>query len=152
MLTTLRDFFGKTMGAPPDEDGEGNAVAVAAAVLLLEVARSDSEVSAVERDAALDAVRGKFGLSQSQADAMIRTAEAEAREATGLYPFTSLINREFSAAQKERLIELVWRIAYADSGLDAHELHLIRKIANLLHIPHGAYIAAKMRAREAGGA
>jgi len=151
MLTTLRDFFEKAVGSQPSDEDERSAVAVAAAVLLLEVARSDSDLSAVERDAALAAVRSKFGLSQQQAEDIIRTAEMEAREATGLYPFTSLINREFSATQKERLIELVWRVAYTDAGLDAHELHLVRRIANLLHIPHGTYIAAKMRAKEASG-
>jgi uncharacterized tellurite resistance protein B-like protein len=151
MLTTLRDFFEKAVGSQPSDEDERSAVAVAAAVLLLEVARSDRDLSAVERDAALAAVRTKFGLSQQQAEDIIRTAEAEAREATSLYPFTSLINREFSATQKERLIELVWRVAYTDAGLDAHELHLVRRIANLLHIPHGTYIAAKMRAKEASG-
>ena len=38
----------------------------------------------------------------------------------------------------------------SDAELSAHENHLMRKIADLLHITHGDYIAAKMRAREAG--
>ena len=41
--------------------------------------------------------------------------------------------------------------AYADGTLDAYETHLIRKIAALLHVPDSAYIAAKMRAKEAAG-
>ncbi len=35
--------------------------------------------------------------------------------------------------------------------LDAHENHLISKVAGLLHVTHGEYIAAKMRAREGAG-
>ncbi|MDO8374882.1 MAG: TerB family tellurite resistance protein, partial [Polaromonas sp.] len=44
-----------------------------------------------------------------------------------------------------------WQVAYSDAHLDAHENHLISKIAGLLHVTHGEYIGAKMRAREAAG-
>jgi hypothetical protein len=30
-------------------------------------------------------------------------------------------------------------------------MHVVRKIADLLYVPHSAYIAAKMRAKEASG-
>ncbi|HEY5580002.1 MAG TPA: TerB family tellurite resistance protein [Rhodoferax sp.] len=41
------------------------------------------------------------------------------------------------------------QVAYADGHLDAHENHLISKIAGLLHVSHGGYIAAKLYAKEA---
>jgi len=43
----------------------------------------------------------------------------------------------------------MWQVAYADAELAAHENHVLRQIAELLHITHGDYIAAKMRARDA---
>lgn len=147
MLTTLRDFFDKAIGAEPDDSQDENSIAVAAAVLLLETARAGDEINEAERAAAMQAVRTKFGLGSDAAERVIGAAEAEARDATGLFPFTSLINKEFSGEQKERLIEMIWRVAYADDELNDHELHLVRKIANLLHIPHSVYIAAKMRAK-----
>ena len=49
------------------------------------------------------------------------------------------------------IAELLWRVAYADATLSAHELHVVSKIADLLHVTHSAYIAAKMRAKEAAG-
>jgi len=39
-------------------------------------------------------------------------------------------------------------LAYADDVLCAYELHLVRKIAGLLHVPDSDYIAAKLRAQE----
>jgi uncharacterized tellurite resistance protein B-like protein len=42
-------------------------------------------------------------------------------------------------------------VAYADADLSAHEQHVVRKIADLLYVPHRAYIAAKLRARDAAG-
>jgi len=38
-------------------------------------------------------------------------------------------------------------VAMADGHLDAHELHLMRKIADLLYVGHADYVAAKQRAR-----
>jgi uncharacterized tellurite resistance protein B-like protein len=46
----------------------------------------------------------------------------------------------------------MWRVAYADGTLSAHENHVMWKVSDLLHIPHGAYVSAKMRARDAAGA
>ena len=82
-------------------------------------------------------------------DALVALAEAEMRHATDYYQFTSLINQRFTQAQKERVLELMWRVAYADAVIDDHEQHLLRKIAALLHVADSAYIAAKLRARDA---
>ena len=54
----------------------------------------------------------------------------------------------YSPEEKIRLIELLWQIAYANESLHKYEEHLVRKIADLLHVPHKAYIAAKFRANE----
>jgi uncharacterized tellurite resistance protein B-like protein len=49
------------------------------------------------------------------------------------------------------MIEHMWRVAYADAELSAWEQHLVRKVADLLYVPHTAYIAAKLRAQQAAG-
>jgi uncharacterized tellurite resistance protein B-like protein len=45
----------------------------------------------------------------------------------------------------------MWQVAYADGHLAAHENHVLWRVADLLHVPHGAYIHAKLRARAAAG-
>jgi uncharacterized tellurite resistance protein B-like protein len=151
MLNAIREFFEEHVGAAAGGDGERHAIELATAALLVETVRLDGEIDAAERAAAHRAVRSKFGLGDEEAATLLRLAEEEAREATDYYQFTSLINKQFSAAQKERVIELMWRVAYADADLSAHEQHVVRKIADLLHVPHRAYIAAKLRARDAAG-
>jgi uncharacterized tellurite resistance protein B-like protein len=42
-------------------------------------------------------------------------------------------------------------VAYADGTLSAHERHVMWRIADLLHVPQGAYQHARMRAQEAAG-
>ena len=46
------------------------------------------------------------------------------------------------------VIGLLWKIALSDERIEAREEHLIRRIATLLHVPHEAFIAEKIAARE----
>ena len=34
----------------------------------------------------------------------------------------------------------IWKIAFIDGVVDMHEEYLVRKIADLLHVPHTAFI------------
>lgn len=148
MLNAIREFFDKHLGAPATPDDEAHRIRVATAALLTEMVRMDGEVEAAEREAALDAVRGKFDLTQDEAVALIALAEEEARQAPDYFQFTSLINKHFTPEQKARVIEQMWTIAYADRELNRYEEHLVRKIADLLYVPHATVVAAKIRARD----
>ncbi len=153
MLDAIRDFFERRI-RPGHEAEEANArhrLQVATAALLIEMMRMDYEIKEEERDTVIRAVRDKFGLTREETDSLLKLAEEEARRATDYYQFTALINREFTSAQKERVIELMWQVAYADGEIDKYEDHLVRKIADLLYVPHSAFIAAKHRARVASG-
>jgi uncharacterized tellurite resistance protein B-like protein len=147
MLTAIRKFFDQHIAAQPDEP-EASAerrAQIAAAVLLVEVARSDHDFSDAERQAVLASVQRKFGLSPAEAQEMLSLAESESGDAHDIYQFTSKIDATFSPDQKVRLIEELWRAAYADSTLHEYEEHLIRRIADMLHLSHSQFIAAKLR-------
>ena len=152
MLSTIREFFEKHIDAPVGRDEEQHSIELATAALLVEVVRLGREITPAAHQAVLRAVRGRFGLTDAEAATLLGLAEDQAREATDHYQFTSLINRTFSQAQKQQVVELMWQVAYADGELSAYEQHVIRKIADLLYVPHRAYIAAKLRARDAAGA
>jgi uncharacterized tellurite resistance protein B-like protein len=151
MLKSIRQFFQQHMAPDPAADAAAaeRRARVASAALLVEVVRSDSQFSEAERAAVLASARRKFGLGEEEARQLIDLAEAEVRDAHDLYQFTSQINQTFSAEQKLRLIEELWRVAYTDDVLHRHEEHVIRKVADLLHVPHSAFIAAKLRVQDA---
>jgi uncharacterized tellurite resistance protein B-like protein len=149
MLDAIRDFFDRNIAAPAANADERHTIELATAALLIEIARVDGDIQQVERDAVMRAVREKFSLSPQEAEALFRLADEEVQQAHDYFQFTSLINKRFTPEQKERVIELMWQAAYADAELSAHEQHVMRKIANLLYVPHSVYIAAKMRARDA---
>ena len=73
-------------------------------------------------------------------------ANQRADEATSLYEFTRVINDHYTPAQKLALIDLMWKVAYADSNLDKYEEHLIRRVAELTYVPHQDYIRSKLAA------
>ena len=54
-------------------------------------------------------------------------------------------------ARKIRMIEAMWQVAYADGRLSEHERHVLWRIADLLHVPQGAYVHARMRAQQQAG-
>lgn len=150
MLDTIRAFLERQF-SDPDPRGARHTIELATAALLAEVMRIDGDISPEERDIARRAIREKLDLSQQESDELLELAREEVRQATDYFQFTSMINRHFTQEQKIRVVELMWRVAYADARIDDHELHLLRRIADLLHVPHPDFIAAKLRAQRSAG-
>lgn len=153
MLKSLMDFFdrlGPMVGAA-DPQAEERALQLATAVMLVEVMRSDATLRDVERQAVLAALREQFALDASEAERLADLANTTAQHATDYFSFTSRINDHFDMPQKLRMIELMWTVAYADGKLAAHERHVLWRVADLLHVPKGAYVHARLRARSALG-
>jgi uncharacterized tellurite resistance protein B-like protein len=149
MLGRIQEFFRQHIApTAAAEFDRGHALRLAAAALLLEVTHLDHQVTPEERRAVAVAVREHFGLSGEEAAELLLCAERERADSTDYYQFTSLINSEYDTARKVELIELMWRIAYADDSLHHYEEHLVRRVADLLYVPHSAFIAAKHRARQ----
>jgi uncharacterized tellurite resistance protein B-like protein len=150
MLTSIKEFFSQFIEpGTRNEADRGKALQVATAALLLEMMRMDDRIVEEERCAITETLRQQFGLDAAQVETLVALAGEEAHQASDYYQFTSLINKSCDAGQKVGIIENMWRVAMVDGHLDAHELHLMRKIADLLYVGHADYIAAKARAREA---
>lgn len=153
MLGSLRQFFDTWLS--PDtasaRDPEQSA-RLATAALLMEMARMDETITASERDRIAAALQKLFQLTPAQCGVLQQTAQQAATAATSYHEFTALLNRHFDTAQKIRVIEYLWEVAYADNELDKYEEHFVRKIADLLYVSHGDFIAAKLRVLARRGA
>ena len=150
MLRTLQNLLAALQPPPPGAApaDEEHLLQLATAVMLVEVMRSDATLHDDERLAVLAALRDKFQLKADEAARLAELAETTAQAATDLYAFTSRINERFEMPQKLKMIEHMWRVAYADGHLSAHERHVMWRIADLLHVPQGAYQHARMRAQQ----
>ena len=154
MFRTLRDLYDSLLAPPAGADlpSVEHALRLATAVMLVEVMRADGSFHPGEREAVQAGLRDRFDLSADEAARLAELADATARESTDLFSFTARIDERFEMAQKVRMIELMWRVAYADGHLSEHERHVMWRIADLLHVPQGAYVHARMRAQKESGA
>ena len=153
MLRTLKDLLNSLTEAsshtsPKDQEHQ---LQLATAVLLVEVLRAEPTLDAAERATVVTALRNKFSLRDDEIAALIELAQDTAHTAYDYQRFTSQLNERFTQDQKIGVVEAMWQVAYADAHLDAHENHVISKVAGLLHLTHGEYIAAKLRAKETAG-
>ena len=152
MLDALRQLFQGRVALPADAPAPDreHALRLAAAALMFEIVRADASVEDAERTVMRAALQSTFELSAADTDELVGLAEAQSKSAVSLYEFTSLVDTGLGAAQKKRIVELLWLVTFADGRKDAHEEHLVRRIAGLLHVPHPDFIDAKRRAREQG--
>ena len=152
MLSNIKKFFDNNFipalsngSNYTTEQTDKQATRLALAALLVEVAESDYKDAPEERDALLSIVRETFELSHEAAEEIINLARTEHANSTDYFQFTRLINDNYSADQKIKLIENLWRIAFADSHLDKYEEHVIRRIADLIYVSHSDFMATKLR-------
>lgn len=152
MLRKLTAFFeiqiAEIEGGASGEDRD-HAMQLASAALLLEMTRADHDIKPVEQAAVRDALGRAFALSEAESANIVALAQAEVEEATSLHEFIKIINESLDDDAKARLVEMMWRVAYADGELDKYEEHLVRQLAELTHVPHTRFIQAKLRAKEA---
>ena len=153
MLKTLKDLFDSLLPPPAGTAPQAaeHTLQLATAVMLVEVMRADATFHPGEREAVQVALRDKFNLSDDEAQRLAELARITAHGASDLFSFTSRINDHFDMPQKLRMVEHMWRVAYADGHLSEHERHVLWRVADLLHVPQGAYVHARLRAQQAAG-
>lgn len=150
MFQSLKDLFDsitQPLSAPSAAE-QAQAVQLAGAVLLVEVVRAKGTIDEAARSSMASALRSTFALSDGDVERLLDQAVITSKTAYDYQHFTSALNEHFTQPQKISLVESMWQVAYADDHIDAYENHTISKVAGLLHVTHGEYIAAKMRAKE----
>jgi uncharacterized tellurite resistance protein B-like protein len=144
MIAAIQSLLKKHLPIAGDDDARESTLQAAAAALLMEVASADNQISDIERKAIRRIVAETFTLTAEQASRVSREAEHRASEVTSLYPFTRLLTCECSMEERIDIVRRLWEVAFVDGRVDAHEEHLIRKIADLLYVPHSQFIRGKL--------
>ena len=144
LLKKLKDLLGSESTATGEV--EHRALELACAALMFEVARADFTVETTEQDAVTSLLTAQFNLGADEVSTITEAAVEQADAATCLFEFTRTLNELASAEQKRDLLAMMWRVAMADNEISRYEEHVIRKVAALLYVPHGDFIAAKQSA------
>ncbi len=148
MLDRIQSFFKLRIDGPDSGGHDEKALQLATAALLFEMLHADYQAAAEEKTVLETAVRDVFSLSDSETHELMALAEQAVKESVSLHPFTARINESFSAPEKVRLVEMLWQVAFADGHLHSYEEGLVRKIAELLYVPHRDFIRARHRVEE----
>lgn len=150
MIKQLKDMLQQvlTVETEASEDRE-HALQLATAALLVEIARADYRDEVVENEAIFELLKSHFALSPQESEALLNQAADEVDRAVSLQGFTRLLHENLSAAEKLSILEMLWQVAMADAHLDRHEDHLVRRVAELLYIPHRDVIRVRNRVRKA---
>lgn len=151
MLNALKKLFaldlhasGSTMEEPPTEQ----LLPAAAAMLLLEVAWADHNMSDAEIALIGTSLQSLFDLQEPFVSQLLEDARKRHANSVGVYEYTRTLNETLDEEEKFQLLIALWRLALSDSDLHALEEHVIRRISELLYVPHSRFIAAKQRARQ----
>lgn len=147
MLDLIKQLFsGEEQRQEPPT---GHQIAVAATALMVQLARVDSNQDDRELETIVECAVRAHEVTEPEAREILEDALSHADDATSLYEFTGKLNEYLDQNDKQRLLESIWSVALADGRIDRYEEHLIRRIADLLHLNHREYMQARHRAEDA---
>ena len=89
--------------------------------------------------------------SAGHALSLVAAAETADDEAVDLYHFTSLLKQRLEVADRERIIEMMWRLVYADGAMHEFEENVVWRVAELLAVPSQVRIRLKQAVRDEAG-
>lgn len=147
MIDIIKRFFSgseQVDGKVAEGDG-GHNLQVAVCALFLEICRIDKTFTNEEMETLLSILKGRYGLSGEDADALIQEADRELENSVDYWQFADMINKNYATEEKIEIVETLWRIVFVDGKMDRYEHYLMNKLGNLLRLSHTQLIDAKLK-------
>lgn len=129
--------------SPNNEITSEKQIQIATCILLIEVSKSDDNFDKNEINNIKDIIKNKFILDDDELNNLFEKCNTRHEEMTSLYEWTDIINSECSYAEKLKIINYMWQIAFTDSIIDKYEDYTIRKVCDLIHVKHKDFINLK---------
>ncbi len=140
----MRRLFDRLLAGRPEQAADRQAqIRLATAVLLVEMMRADFDERQEESEAVEKLLARHFDLDAPQSETLAEDAAKEADNSVSLHDYTRALHEQLNEQEKARVVEMLWEVALADDSLDKYEDYLVRKVAELLYVPHGELIRLK---------
>lgn len=127
----------------PEDDPAEADLELAAAVLMVEMARADQDFDEAEAEAIAEALRETFPNLSESVGALMGRARSESVDLTSFFPYVEHINEEWDRERKVGLLTQLWRVAQADGRIDRFEEHYLRRICELLNLPPKTFVQVR---------
>jgi uncharacterized tellurite resistance protein B-like protein len=151
MIKKLKNILLGDAEFAAEAENDADRQQLALASLLVEMARADFDESQEEHSLIIDLLARHYDLTSAESLELLNRARDATNNAVCLFDFARALHASLDAEQKQEIIRLLWRIALADSRLDKYEDFLVRKVADLLYVPHGDVVRIKHEVAEENG-
>ena len=149
MLNAIKSFLSEISGSDEETKFDNDDdYRVAAAALLFHVISVDGVVSHEERNKLAELLMRRYQLDRAGVDSLITAAESADNEAIDLYGFTRILKEKLDATGRERIIELMWMLVYADGTVHEFEDNVVWRVAELLGVSSHDRIRLKLAVRD----
>ncbi len=144
MIAALADFFANRLTPAEDRHGEREAFEVryAAAALLVVCAKSDFRDHPDEERAIVELLEKTFSLEHELIEEILSVLDEDV-VVRGIQQFTSLVNKHYTRADKQVLIENLWQVAMADGHLDRFEEQYINRVSFMINMSPEEVLACR---------
>lgn len=142
MIASIQEWFKNNLEIHNSDTQ--HTIELATAVLLYEVMRADHKFEQLEQDSYRKQLEKHFSLSGTELETLCQLSQTRADNAADYQQFMRVINAIYDDNEKRAVLDSLWSVAYADHELSPDEDYTIRKIADLLYIPHSQFIQSKL--------
>jgi len=142
LLNKLTNYLTSILKIETESSVPDHRIAIAS--LLCAVAYADHDTSNAERHAIQKDLIKLLMVDESEVITLMGIAEQEMQASNSIFDFTSLLS-DLEHNERIEVIEMMWRVAYADDHLDEIEEAIIRRVAGLLYVPHSEFIRTKLK-------
>jgi uncharacterized tellurite resistance protein B-like protein len=129
MLDAIRTFLSEMSGSVEKKEFGEEDYRLAAAALLFHVIAVDGVVSTEEREKLAEVLMRRYQLDRQGVQKLIAAAETADNEAIDLYGFTSILKQHLDIPERERIVELMWTLVYADGVVHEFADTIIWRVA-----------------------
>lgn len=135
MLKRLSELVNDVLGGQREVHGfDETDHRLAAAALLVHTVAIDGVVEEDEKAAVRQVLMRHFELSEEDARGLIHQAIEKDQEAVDLYGFTSVLTRTLDQPGRQKIIEMLWEIVFADGAVHEFEDNMVWRVAELMGV------------------
>jgi uncharacterized tellurite resistance protein B-like protein len=123
--------------SPSADDGADDPDHLAAAALLVHVARADGFLNDPERQRLVALLGRRFALHGDEAERFVARAEAVDRETDDVATLVAVVGRDLDRSERQKLLGLAYGVAAADGAVHEFEDDLVWRLGRLLGFDDG---------------
>lgn len=152
LLQAIHEFFEERATPSPVPIPESATVTdgrlqLATTVLFLQMIAADHGSRHDEHEALLGILARVLRIEGDRAAVIIRVAEEHVKKP--LKKLLQVLRERCTQAQKKKVVESMWQLAFADAELAGQEEYFVRKVAESLGLTTADLVETKILAREA---